>query len=242
LAERRERALLDAQTKLEAARIRSEDHRFSTEQRAAADRDANATRQLIASLAAARQGDKQAEKEWNDVEKLSRRMEPLTAMINTAQQVQDMLDSYKDSNTGKTKSIPGVGMLVGSLPQGMLTTEGSTNRQKVQMFANGMLRAQAGLSQTLTEQERADLELLAKGQFRQEQFEKAWPNLMKKINSHTDSVAGGYTPKVKELYQSQYPEGLMRVGPKTAKTNRSGPVTPAAAGEKTFNPVTGRLE
>jgi hypothetical protein len=158
-----------------------------------------------------------------NVEHLSRRMEPHAPMINTAQQVQDMLDSYKDPKTGKTKSIPGVGLIVGSLPQGMLSTEGSTNRQKVQMFANAMLRAQAGLSQTLSEQQRADLELMAKGQFRQGQLEAAWPGLMEKINSTTKNIKAGYDPRIIDTYASRNPEGIQLVGPKT-KTASKVPV------------------
>lgn len=162
-----------------------------------------------------------------NVEHLSRRMEPHAPMINTAQQVQDMMDSYKDPKTGKVGNIPGVGLVVGSLPQGLLSTEGSTNRQKIQMFANAMLRAQAGLSQTLSEQQRADLELMAKGQFRQDQLLSAWPSLMEKVNSTTKNIKAGYEPRIIDAYASRNPEGLQLVGPKIKKTATSGQVAPA---------------
>jgi hypothetical protein len=171
--------------------------------------------------AAHQQGLKDDSREFRtNVEHLSRRMEPHAPMINTAQQVQDMMDSYKDPKTGKVGNIPGVGLIVGSLPQGLLSTEGSTNRQKIQMFANAMLRAQAGLSQTLSEQQRADLELMAKGQFRQDQLLHAWPSLMEKVNSTTKNIKAGYDPRIIDTYSSRNPDAMQLVGPKAKSASK----------------------
>jgi hypothetical protein len=240
-AEREATRAADRQAQMQQALLRSEDTRLSIEQRReAAAEAAQARRDVAAMMAAARRdaagarGDKLEERKWNDVEKLSRAYGPIAKVVETGQQVQDMLDSYKDPKTGKTVSIPGIGLVVGSLPPGILSTEGSTNRQKIQMFANDMLRAQAGLSQTLTEQERADLEILAKGKFRQDQFVAAWPSLVKKLNAYTKSQAAGFTPEVQELYKKGDPDALRMIGPRTKPTTKqtatSGPVTPAPGG------------
>jgi hypothetical protein len=190
--------------------------------------------------AAHQQGLKDDSREFRtNVEHLSRRMEPHAPMINTAQQVQDMMDSYKDPKTGKVGNIPGVGLIVGSLPQGLLSTEGSTNRQKIQMFANAMLRAQAGLSQTLSEQQRADLELMAKGQFRQDQLLHAWPSLMEKVNSTTKNIKAGYEPRIIDAYSARNPEAMQLVGPKAKSASKipvpskgpTGGLTPAEEAE-----------
>lgn len=176
----------------------------------------NATRAQLAALHKSGGSDIASRAAELATEKLSRRAEPIAPMTTAAQMVQDMLDSYKEPN-GKTKSIPGVGLLVGSLPPGMISTEGATNRQKIQMFANAMLRAQAGLSQTLSEQEKATLELMSNGKFRQEQFEAAWPSLMEKVNATTKAIIGGYSPDVVETFK-QRGGGLELIGSKPKKS------------------------
>lgn len=176
----------------------------------------NATRAQLAALHKSGGSDIAARAAELATEKLSRRAEPIAPMTTAAQMVQDMLDSYKQPD-GKTKSIPGVGLLVGSLPPGMISTEGATNRQKIQMFANAMLRAQAGLSQTLSEQEKATLELMSNGKFRQEQFEATWPSLMEKVNATTKAITSGYTPDVVESFK-QRGGGLELVGSKAKKS------------------------
>jgi outer membrane murein-binding lipoprotein Lpp len=177
---------------------------------------ANATRLLAAQVSRSNDGnqiDRKAREMDGQVERLSRRYEPVAPMINAAQQVQDMLDSYRQED-GKYKNIPGVGAVIGSLPPILLSKEGGTNRQKIQMFGNAMLRAQAGLSQTLSEQEKATLELMASGKFRQEQFEAAWPSLMEKVNSTVDAIGGGYTPEAVKMYNDRG-GSFGKVAPKT---------------------------
>jgi hypothetical protein len=142
------------------------------------------------------------------VEHLSKRAEPISAMMASAQQVQDMFDSYTDPNTGKLKNIPGIGLGVGALPNAMLTAEGSSNRQKLQMFKNAMVRAQAGLSQTVSEQTNAGLEMLMGGQFRQDELHNAWKNMQTKLNTVPDTIKAGYKPEVVDTYLARGGGGL----------------------------------
>lgn len=157
------------------------------------------------------------------IEHLSRRAEPIVPMVNTAQQVTNMLDSYKDPQTGKTGDVPGLGFGIGALPLVSLSPEGSRNRQKIQMFANSMIRAQAGLSQTLSETERANLELLASGKYTQRQFTDAWPALLEKVNSTTKAIHGGYEPDIVKTFNERG-GGLELVGSR-AKPQTSGKFT-----------------
>lgn len=136
-------------------------------------------------------------------EHVSRRAEQLAPMLQSAKVVQDMLDTNDvDPRTGRTKPIAGLGY-VGVLPGVFLTQEGNANRAKVKAFANSMLRAQAGLSQTLSETENANLELLANGKFTQKEFEQIWPTVMSKINSSVDNLKGGADPLAWEKYVKQ---------------------------------------
>ena len=133
-------------------------------------------------------------------EHLSRRAEQLAPMIQSAKTVQEMLDANDaDPATGKTKPIAGLGY-TGKLPGFMLSEAGTTNRAKVKAFANSMLRAQAGLSQTLSETENANLELLANGNYTQKEFERIWPTVMAKINSSVDNLQAGAEPAAWDKY------------------------------------------
>ena len=107
-----------------------------------------------------------------------------------------------DPKTGKTKPIEGLGY-VGKLPGFMLSEAGSVNRAKVKAFANSMLRAQAGLSQTLSETENANLELLANGNYTQKEFERVWPTVMAKINSSIDNLQAGAEPEAWAKYAAR---------------------------------------
>lgn len=194
-----------------------------------------------------RRDDMKARQTEQNVEHISRRAEPIVPMLQSGQQVQDMLDNYKDPKTGKYKDIPGIGLVVGSLPGAMLTTEGSTNRQKLQMFANAITRAQAGLSQTLSEQEKVELELMKNGKFRQGQFLAVWPSILGKVNATQKAITAGYNPEVVDIFNKTRSGGLEIIGPRTKppRTSTTLPSMPLPGGaprDKVYNPATGRVE
>lgn len=206
------------QDRLEARKqeleMRLADSRLAAEDRAklAAQHDAtlraiadngNASREAIAEMNLAGKKDAAGREMRTNIEHLSRRAEPVVPMLNAAQQVQDMIDAHTDEKTGKVKDIKGIGFITGSLPGAVTSVQGSTNRQKVQMFANAMIRAQAGLSQTLSEAEKVELEMLRSGRFTQAQFTAAWPNLMSKVNSTHDAIQAGYEPNVVNTFNKR---------------------------------------
>lgn len=207
LAQRREDALR-----------RSEDVRLGIDARREAAAQAEATRLQIAQMmadarinaanisAATRQGTSAAKTERAEerrqdkldrqLEHLSEKTKTLAPFIQTGQKVQDLLDKYGD------KPIPGLGY-VGSLPGFMLSKEGNVNRATIKAFANAMLRNQAGLSQTLSETENANLEILANGKFTEKEFRAVWPNLRDKVGASVLNVSSGFMPEAVEIFRKR---------------------------------------
>lgn len=174
--------LLALQTKVDVANIMAA-------ARAGSHGDANAARQE-------RAAERNADKLDKQVTDLSKQAKTVAPMIQTARAVQEMLDAYDK------KPIPGIGYEA-KLPGVLLPKEGVVNRAKVKGFANAMLRNQAGLSQTLSETENANLELLANGNFSEKEFRAIWPTLMDKINATTTTMTSGYLPEAVETVRKR---------------------------------------
>ena len=148
-------------------------------------------------------------------EHLSRQAAPLVPMLESARSVQEMLDANPvDEKTGKTGDLPGLGYQ-GKLPGFVLPAAGVENRRKVKQFANAMIRNQAGLSQTLSETDNANLEILSNGNYTQKEFEAAWPSLMEKLNVSVENLKGGYEEGAWDKYQTR--SGGRTVSPVTSK-------------------------
>ena len=122
------------------------------------------------------------------IEHMEARVEPIKGIARVAQPVQDLLDEYTDEKTGRVKPIPGIGFTsklgsamgvaehLGQIPKGS-----SANNGRVQVVINEILRANAGQSQTITEQANTLKSMLAGGNYSQEQFVEAWKELVKRI-------------------------------------------------------------
>jgi hypothetical protein len=229
------REQLDAYQKMHDATLRAIAVGQNEARKAATDAAATARETAQTAITERRTADK--------VEHLSRRAEPAVQMMSSAQQVQDMIDNYTDPKTGKVKPMPGIGLGIGALTNALLTEEGSDNRQKFRMFQNAMVRAQAGLSQTLSEQENANLELLVNGKATQAQMLNAWKNLQIKVNSTPKVVRAGYDNEVLRIFDERkggLNEVKSRHKPIVVPTAPTAPGAPK--GEKTYNPATGMLE
>lgn len=211
LQAKRDETIMRLEQQAADAKRRSEDLQASIEQRRQANADSIAARLQIAQLmrsvgsgaAADRQAARQertderhADKVDKQITALSNAAKTVAPMVQTAKTVQDMLDEYDN------KSIPGIGY-EGLMPGMLLSKQGVVNRAKVKAFANAMLRNQAGLSQTLSETENANLELLANGKFSEKEFRAIWPTLMDKINATTNTVTAGYLPEVVKTVRSR---------------------------------------
>lgn len=212
-----------AQQERDAAR-RSEDTRLSIEQRREAAAQANATRAMIAQMAAAARADAAAarrdsqgakvdravEAQDRKLEKLGEGSKKTAAFMLSGQQVQDMLDKYGE------KSIPGIGY-VGKLPGALLTNEGNLNRATVKSFVNAIMREHAGLSQTISEQTNVNLETMADGNFTEKEFRKVWPFLRDRANASMNNFRAGFAPEVITEFEKR--GGVLKnITPKTTQS------------------------
>jgi len=146
-----------------------------------------------------------------DATKLSTRMAPINSTISAAQEVQNMIDEYTDPKTGQVKSIPGVGRdtaLPGwarSVGQqiGVMDPATNPNSAKVQRVLSDIMRQQAGLSQTISEQARVIATNLGSGAYTQKEFLDAWGDLKNAIANDLVNIKAGHRPEALEIYQSR---------------------------------------
>ena len=204
------------------------DRALSREQQLAVSKMLDATRREIAAVASGASADRDADrqaakdaarqaKEDADIQKLVQRLSHnavnLAPLREAAVGIQELLDNTPRKPDGTTVSIPGLGR-ENFLSPLVRSEQGNVNRQKVQKFANAVLRAQAGLSQTLSEQERVDLELMASGKFTQKEFERAWPATISKLNTQLGNLRAGVPKRALEEYKTRGGPALDDVTPK----------------------------
>ena len=156
----------------------------------------------------------------DNVDKYGKVTEHIVPMHQSMKAIQDILDSYDND----WKKVPGIGYTT-LLPSPARRAEANRIIRQVQTFANAVTRAQAGLSQTLSEQAKVDAELMNTGKFSAKEFMQNWPEIMAKYNAtvkHVNSVAapealeelrkrGGYT--LEEV--AAKPKGWKNALPKT---------------------------
>lgn len=173
----------------------------------------------------------------NDVTKLSTRVAPLNTTISAAQEVQNMIDAYTDPKTGKVKNIPGVGRDT-ALPgwarsvgqqMGMLDPATNPNSAKVQRVLADIMRQQAGLSQTISEQARVIATNLGSGAYTQKEFLDAWGDLKNAIANDLTNVKAGHRPEAVDIFQARGG----RLSPVESKA--SAPSTSASGSVSTGN-------
>jgi hypothetical protein len=138
---------------------------------------------------------------------LSKRLEDLTNIYSSVKQLNDRLTTY--AAKGQT-SIPGVGygsdmsLLGMDLSGPFLGEEGRENRAMVKSVANELLRLASGAAVTVNEAQRKQLELMASGQYSEQDFANAWRNtIVPKTNEALSNVAGGFSADVKQRYLEQ---------------------------------------
>ena len=84
-----------------------------------------------------------------------------------------------------------------------LKQEANVNRATIQRFANAVARSEIGLSQTLSEQAQQALSNMSNGKFSEDEFKRAWPEILAKTNASINNLQGAYGQKVLERYNSQ---------------------------------------
>ena len=219
---RRENLIAQLAAKREDALRRSEDARLSREQQAELRREAleaqkqiaqlhastqqsiaamsNATRRDIAEMMRDQRTSPQTDKVQARLDKqlpmIAERNKEINPLISSGQSLQDLFDKYGE------KSIPGFGY-AGKLPGIALTAEGNANRATLKAFTNAIMRAHAGLSQTLAEQHNVNLETLADGNYSEKEIRKVWPLLREKANDALKGINAGFDPEVVDIYKQR---------------------------------------
>ena len=140
---------------------------------------------------------------------LAEKTKDINPLVSSGQSLQDLFDKYGD------KPIPGFGY-AGKLPGIALSKEGNLNRATLKAFTNAIMRAHAGLSQTLAEQHNVNLETLADGNYTEAEIRKVWPLLREKANDALKGITAGYLPEALDVYKQR--GGLVTpIAPKAAK-------------------------
>lgn len=179
----------------------------------------------------------------NDITKLSTRMGPITPVLDAAQQVQDLFDAYTDPKTGKTKPIPGLGY-VGALPgwarsagqeAGLLPEATNANRAVVERLVGNVMRNQAGLSQTISEQARVLQTMLSSGSYDQKDFMKAWGSFTQNLDAELANIKAGHRPEAVDAYVAR---GGRLEGPKARLAIPSTPAEQEEARVRASKPQT----
>ena len=177
-----------------------------------------------------------------NVQHLQEAAKDIAPMREAAAGIQELLDSTEVGTDGKSVNIPGLGF-EGYLHPRLRSEQANVNRQKITKFANAMLRAQAGLSQTLSEQEKADLEVMSSGKFTQKEFERSWPSTVSKLNASIQNLRAGVPAEAHSEYRSRGGPDLSDIVPrprtalpKTLKTT-TPPGTALSPNSKTTLPA-----
>jgi len=159
-------------------------------------------------------GTKDAAKATADEKDLNRNVAKLSAsaaqaapMREAAQAINEMIASAKSPN-----DIAGLGA-EGYLHPRLRTKDANTNIQKIALFNNAVTRAQAGLSQTLSEQQKVDLETMAKAEYTPAEFVAAWPENMKKLNAILANIRAGAPDEAHVEYRRRGGPDLSEIKP-----------------------------
>lgn len=109
-----------------------------------------------------------------------------------------MLSEFKDANS----DIPGIGRGA-NLPGAnwVLSEKGKAFKSAIQQVANDLLSMYAGMSVTLPESERRDLEMMRNSAaFTEKDFRNAWPRMISRYNSVKSGILGMATPEQQQLF------------------------------------------
>lgn len=190
-----------------------------------------------------------------DVERLSDKMVPVMQMVQGAENIQSIIDKHTNPKTGAVSSIPGFGFVsklgtsAGMAEALHMVPEGTVkNMATVRKYLNSVLKANAGLSQTITEQANTMLEMLAGGNYDQKQFLDNWNTLADGINKQLSNVKARATPETQATYKQQGARlsGVRSTLPQwykwSAPDEDSAPVAPTATKDRVYNRETGKFE
>jgi hypothetical protein len=174
-----------------------------------------------------RAAERRDDKIRGQVEHIGTRMKDVAPLLVSGQAVQDMFDRYGD------KVPDGLGMVGRNTPTGMQPAEWTRNNQAVKALVNSLVRNQAGLSQTLSETQNAQLELIVNGTATGKQFKDSWDAIKAKVNAYPMTIGASFEPEAVELYKSRG-GNLEPIMSKAERAAKKATVAPAA-GPKGYN-------
>jgi hypothetical protein len=138
------------------------------------------------------------------------KLTPMTTLARRGQVVQDMLDAHYSPETKTYKPIPGIGFesklgraMGAAEAVGAVKPGASTNNAKVRAYLNSVLKSNAGLSQTITEQANTLQEALAGGDYKQDQFITGWKNLMRLMQEDISQAVNRGMPRTKQILKER---------------------------------------
>lgn len=146
----------------------------------------------------------------DDVEQFSKRAAPLATTLNAGKEVQNLLDAYRNPD-GSYRPIPGVGRET-ALPGwarsvgqqvGVFSPATNPNAAVVQRLLGDIMRQQAGLSQTISEQARVIMTNLASGSYTQKEFIDNWGALQNAINNDLQNLKTAPRPEALRIYEER---------------------------------------
>ena len=193
------------------AREKAADTRLNEQERNAAKieaaRIAQETRAMMAAMTQGHQNDtlelRKATALQGELTRLGTVVQPLQGLSSAADRVQQTLDKYKD------QKVPGIGHAAW-VPAFLRGNEATQNQAAVAGFAQALIQMQAGLSQTLSEQELTKATLLSSGSFSEKDFKENWPWMVKRYNDTIETIKAAHgrpllpgMPSAWDVYQQQ---------------------------------------
>jgi hypothetical protein len=144
-----------------------------------------------------------------DTQALSKQIDAnaLPNLITSATALDNTLKKY-----AKARDIPGIGVVDANMPALMRSAEGNEIRSQVQGVANDLLKLYSGGAVTANEAERRATEMMASGQFGEEDLRRAWPLVKGRINAAVQNVRAGYSPEAVQTYEGRGGIKLKPVG------------------------------
>lgn len=156
----------------------------------------------------------------------------LVPLHQSMQAVQTNLDKYDND----PKKVPGLGYNL-LLPSVAQKAEANRVQRQFRDFSNSVMRGDAGLSQTLSEQANVLMQNMATGKFSTKEFVENWPEIMAKYNAKIKAANGVITPEALKTMQERGGYALNEVAAKPRADKSALPKSVAEQMPEGMNPA-----
>lgn len=149
----------------------------------------------------------------------------LPNLVTSANALNQTLKDYQG------KDIPGVGPIQSRIPVLFQSQEGKKVRSQIQAVANDLLKLYSGGAVTLNEAERRATEMMANGNFSDDDLRTAWPLVLGRINAASANARAGFSPEAVLTYEQRGGTALRQIEPAQAPGQQSQAVAAPKLGE-----------